>query len=68
MGVILGVLGWLLFVAGGAGLVLLPDVMAMQAGILMVCGAVMLGTCHVAERVDQMAALFSKTTRPGQDG
>jgi hypothetical protein len=56
MGVILGVLGWLLFVAGGAGLVLLPEMMAMQAGILMLCGAVLLGSAYVAERVNVLIA------------
>lgn len=66
MGVILGILGWLLFFGGGAGLLILPGVAGIQAGIVMVCGSVMLGAGHVGERVDAMRASLIQATTPGE--
>lgn len=63
MTAILGLLGFVALVAGVAGVLLLPGLAGVQAGMIMICGTVMIAGAHVAETVRENTKVLRDATR-----
>lgn len=64
MNLVLGMVGMLAILAGLAGMLMLPALAGIQAGMIMICGAVLVAAVHVVDHIDAHTKLLREVTRP----
>lgn len=67
MTAILGLLGFLALAAGIFGMLVLPALAGVQAGMIAICGSVLIAGAHVAETVRDNTRVLRDVTRDVTD-